>query len=92
VAELVTLYYAGRCAECRQARDTLAHLLAERGVRFKAFDVETDLEARDRLILISGQIGAPVVVVDKRELVGFDPRRLQRFLGVEVGLEHRAHW
>jgi glutaredoxin len=92
VPEQVTLYYAGRCAECRRARDTLTRLLGERGIDFRALDVETDLEARDRLILVSGQIGAPVVVVDKREIVGLDPRRLRHYLGVDVGEEHKAHW
>ncbi len=90
--EEVTLYYAGRCAECRRARDTLARLLGERGISFRPLDVEADLEARDRLILVSGQIGTPVVVVGKREIVGLDPRRLARFLGVDVGAEHKAHW
>ncbi len=88
----VAIYYVSRCPECVRARDTLARLLAERGVPLEAYDVESDLDARERMIRVSAQAGTPVVVVDRREIVGFDPRRIRHYLGVDVGTEHKAHW
>lgn len=92
VAQSVTLFYRETCAECVRARDTLARLTAERSIPFTAKEVSSNVDNRDLLILTSGQIGTPVVLVDKREVIGLDRSRLQRLLGVDVGLDHPAHW
>jgi hypothetical protein len=70
----------------------LANLLAEGKIPFTAKEVTTNVDNRDHLILSSGQIGAPVVLVDKREVVGIDRSRLRRLLGIDMGQEHPAHW
>ena len=92
MVDSVTLFYNAHCPDCRHARDHLAELLAERAVPFSAKEVTADVNNRDLLILTSGQVGAPVVLVDKREVVGLDRARLQRLLGFDVGQEHPAHW
>lgn len=88
----VTLFYNETCPECVQARDRLADLTAERSIPFNAKEVTTNVNNRDLLILTSGQIGAPVVLVNRREVIGLDRTRLQRLLGFDVGPEHSAHW
>jgi glutaredoxin-related protein len=70
MVDSVTLFYNAHCPDCRHARDHLAELLAERAVPFSAKEVTADVHNRDLLILTSGQVGAPVVLVDKREVVG----------------------
>ena len=92
VVESVTLYYNETCPICRQARETLANLMAERNISFTAREVTTSVDNRDQLILTTGQIGAPAVLFDKREVVGLDGPRLRNLLGVEVGPDHPAHW
>ncbi len=92
MVESVTLFYNETCPACLRARDTLADLMAERNIPFLAKEVTTNVDNRDHLILSSGQIGAPVVLVGKREVVGLDRPRLKRLLGVDVGQEHPAHW
>lgn len=92
MVDSVTLFYDENCADCLRARDRLADLLAEEHILFTAKEVTTNVNNRDHLILSSGQVGAPVVLVDKREVVGLDRVRLRRLLGVDVGQEHPAHW
>ena len=92
MVESVTLFYNETCQECLRARNKLADLLAERKIPFSAKEVSSNVDNRDQLILTSGQIGAPVVLVNKREVVGLDRVRLERFLGFDVGEEHPAHW
>jgi len=92
VAESVTLFYNETCADCLRARDHLARLMAERQINFTAKEVSANVDNRDALILTSGQVGAPVVLVNKREVIGLDRPRLQRLLGVDVGHDHPAHW
>lgn len=88
----VTFFYNQHCPTCVQARDRLRDLLAEQNVPFVAKEVTSNVDNRDLLILTSGQIGAPVVLVDKREVVGLDRPRLRHLLGVDVGQDHPAHW
>jgi glutaredoxin len=88
----VTLFYNETCATCLKARDHLADLLAVANIPFQAKEVTRDVKNRDYLILSSGQVGAPVVLVDKREVIGLDRARLIRLLGVDVGQDHPSHW
>jgi len=92
MVESVTLFYDENCRDCLRARDTMTGLMAERHIPFSAKEVTANVDNRDHLILSSGQIGAPVVLVNKREVVGLDRHRLTRLLGVDVGQEHPAHW
>lgn len=92
MVDSVTLFYNENCTECLRARDNLARLLAERQIDFTAKEVIANVDNRDVLILTSGQVGAPVVLVNKREVVGLDRPRLRRLLGFDVGQDHPAHW
>ena len=92
MVESVTLFYSEKCTDCLRARDNLARLMAENHIPFTAKEVSTNVDNRDVLILTSGQIGTPVVLVNKREVVGLDRPRLQRLLGIDVGQDHPAHW
>jgi glutaredoxin len=88
----ITLFYNETCSICLQARDRLADLLAAKDIPFHVKEVSNDVNNRDYLILASGQVGAPVVLVDKREVVGLDRARLKRLIGIDVGQDHLAHW
>jgi glutaredoxin len=92
MVDSVTLFYNETCRDCLKARDTMTNLMASRHIPFTAKEVTANVNNRDQLILTSGQIGAPVVLVNKREVVGLDRLRLHRLLGVDVGQEHPAHW
>jgi glutaredoxin len=92
MVDKVTLFYNETCATCLQARDRLADLLAAAKIPFVAKEVSNNVDNRDHLILSSGQVGSPVVLVDKREILGIDRLRLKRFLGIDVGQDHPSHW
>ena len=92
MVESVTLFYNETCPTCRHARDKLNGLMAERHIPFQAKEVTHNVDNRDLLILTTGQIGAPAVLVDKREVVGLDRPRLRYLLGVDVEQDHPAHW
>lgn len=92
MVENVTLFYNENCAQCLQARENMARLMADKQIPFIAREATANVENRDLLILTSGQIGTPVVLVNKREVVGLDRPRLTRLLGFDVGQDHPAHW
>jgi len=72
-APRVTLYSTSRCPNCKRLRQWLtAHRL-----RFQEFDIERNQRAFKEFQRL-GSRGVPVLLVDKQQLNGFDPKRLQQ--------------
>ena len=55
---------------------------AEHKVPFTEHDVARDLTRRKEMIEKSGQMGVPVITLDKELVVGFDEGRLRELLAV----------
>jgi len=55
---------------------------AEHKVPFTEHDVARDLTRRKEMIEKSGQMGVPVITLDKELVVGFDEGRLRELLVV----------
>jgi len=51
-------------------------------VQFVAKNVVEDEAARDELIVRTGRMAVPVIVIDDEVVVGFDRGRLQRLLRI----------
>lgn len=50
-------------------------------VPFSDYNVGTDTAKRAEMVNISGQMGVPVIVVDKKDLIiGFDEKTLRKLL------------
>jgi glutaredoxin 3 len=76
----VTIYSTPTCHFCKMAKD----FFAEKGIQFTNYDVSTDAAKREEMIQMTGQLGVPVIVVDKDIMVGFDRSKLAGKLGVEA--------
>lgn len=50
----------------------------ERGIQFTEADIITDLEARRRMALMTGQFGVPVVQVGEHAMIGWDKDEFER--------------
>lgn len=51
---------------------------AERGIEFTEADIITDLEARRRMVLMTGQYGVPVIQVGEHAMIGWDKAEFER--------------
>jgi len=71
----VLLYYADWCGYCRKTRAELDR----RGVAFELLDVENPVILAE-LVRKTGQRGVPVLDVDGKILIGYDPQGLDRLL------------
>ena len=58
----------------------LKEFLNSKKIKFENFDVSADLEKRKEMIDRSGQMGVPVVFVDKEMIVGFNEEKLTELL------------
>jgi glutaredoxin-like YruB-family protein len=74
----VTIYSTPTCHFCQMTKD----FLKEKGIDYTDYNVASDLEKRQEMILKSGQMGVPVIFVGDEMIIGFDKERLVSTLGV----------
>lgn len=72
----VTVYSTPTCPYCHQAKE----YLDSKGVAYNDVDVATDLQGRKQMINDSGQMGVPVIEIDKHIIVGFDKEEIDKYL------------
>ena len=57
----------------------------ENGIPYTEYNVGTDTIKRQEMIHISGQMGVPVIVIDKKDVVvGFNKKALSSLLNIPV--------
>ena len=74
----ITVYTTETCPFCKQVKE----YLKENKIEFKEVDVGADPEKAKEMIELSGQMGVPVIILDKEVLVGFDEKKLSKKLGL----------
>jgi NADH-dependent peroxiredoxin subunit F len=78
---MVTVYSTKNCPYCRMAKA----FLDKQGVTYTAIDVGADTAAAQKMIVLSGQRGVPVITVDDEVIVGYDSERLNALFGTPAG-------
>ena len=74
----VTMYTTPTCVYCKSAKE----FFKEHNIAFVEKDVVVDLQARDAMVKKSGQLGVPVIDVDGNIVIGFDRKKLEKYLGI----------
>ena len=54
----------------------------EKNVAYTEFDVAADMNKRQEMITLTGQLGVPVIVIDGEPIVGFNQEMIAQKLGV----------
>ena len=72
----VTIYTTPTCPFCVQAKK----YMKDRGVQYTEYNVMEDIEKRNEMVELSGQMGVPVLVVGEEVLIGFNPAVLGKLL------------
>lgn len=77
----VEIYSTSSCHFCQMAKEFFkAH-----GVTYTDYNVGLDAEKRNEMVDLSGQMGVPVIVVDKKDLiVGFNQKALEKLLEIKA--------
>jgi glutaredoxin 3 len=63
---------------CKQAKE----FLRSAGIAFEDINVMENVDARQELIRITGQMAVPVITVGEDVIRGFDKPRLKALLGI----------
>jgi len=76
----VTIYSTPTCPYCNQAKD----YFKENNVEFTNIDVSTDHEKAEEMIQKSGQMGVPVIIIEKdgkeEVITGFEKEKIAQLL------------
>ena len=78
-AHTVTIYTTPTCIFCKKVKD----FFKEHGVKYKEIDVAADRKKAEEMIEKSGQMGVPVIEVDKEIIIGYDVPRLKKVLDLK---------
>lgn len=65
----ILLYTTQTCPYCKLAEN----LLKELGVEYHKIDVNADQETAKKMVTKSGQMGVPVIEINGKIIVGFNP-------------------
>lgn len=72
--ERVTVYTTKTCHWCKVAKA----YLRDNDIEFREVDIIGDAKGRKEMALMTGQFGVPVIAVDGRAIVGWDPHEFER--------------
>ena len=75
----VKVFSTSSCPYCV----TLKEFLKEHDIEFEDIDVSQDRVALDEMIEKSGQMGVPVIEIDKEIVVGFDKEKIIKLLNIQ---------
>ncbi len=74
----VAIYTTPACVYCKMAKE----FFGENNIAYTEHNVAQDAEKRNELIERTGQMGVPVIIIDKEIVIGFDEKRLRSILGL----------
>ena len=72
----VKIYTIPTCPWCMKTKE----FLKENKIKFTDINVASDKKAAKEMIKKSGQMGVPVIEIDKQLIVGFDEEKLKKAL------------
>ena len=76
MSKTVTIYSTPVCTYCRAAKE----YFAEHGVAYTDYDVASDLEKRQEMIEMTGQMGVPVIRIGDDVVIGFDEKKVAELI------------
>ncbi len=78
----VTIYTTPTCAYCKMAKE----FFTQNNIQYEEIDVVADRSTAQTMIKKSGQLGVPVITVEKDNIenlvIGFNKPKLTQLLGI----------
>ena len=76
MANKVVIYTTPKCAYCKMTKE----FFRQNNISYEEKDVSVDDKAREEMVEKSGQLGAPVIDIDGKIVVGFDESAIKELL------------
>ena len=78
MSKTVKVYSTATCPYCTRAKE----FLKDNDIKFENIDVGENPDKAQEMIDKSGQMGVPVLEIDKEIVVGFDKDKIKKILGI----------
>ncbi len=78
MSKTVTIYSTPVCHFCHAAKE----FFTEHNIAYTEHDVAADLEKRQEMIEMTGQMGVPVIRIGDDVVIGFDEDKVKELLHV----------
>ena len=79
----VKIYSTETCPYCKMAKE----FFKGNGIEYTNHDVGNDIKASEEMVEKSGQMGVPVIIIEKdgkeEVIIGFEEGKLKELLGVK---------
>ena len=75
----ITIYTTPECVYCKMTKE----FFRQNNISYEEKDVSVDDRAREEMVAKSGQLGAPVIDIDGKVIIGFDKEMLSKLLNVK---------
>ena len=76
---MVIIYSTPTCVYC----GALKEHLASHNIAYKEIDVSQDEAQLEKMVMISGQMGVPVVEIGENVVIGFDKEKIDELLNLK---------
>jgi len=76
MAKEVTIYSTPVCHYCQAAKE----FFKENNVAYTEHDVASDIDKRQEMIEMTGQMGVPVIRIGDDVVIGFDQNKVEELL------------
>lgn len=80
------IYTTPTCPWCAKTKE----FLKSKRIAYREFDVTTDVKARNDMIRKSGQMGVPVLDIEGKIIVGYDPDAILKAMSSKVPTPKKA--
>ena len=75
---MVTIYSTPVCHFCHAAKE----FFKENNIAYTEYDVASDLEKREEMIDMTGQMGVPVIRIGDDVIIGYDEPKIKELLNL----------
>lgn len=75
----VRIFTTSSCPWCKKTKE----FFKEHNIKFKEVRVDEDQKVAQEMIEKSGQMGVPVIEIDKDIIIGYNPEALAKALGIK---------
>ena len=73
----IKIYTTPTCPWCKKTKG----FLKQNKIKYTEVDVSSNRKAAQEMIKKSGQMGVPVLDINRKIIVGFDPERIKKAVG-----------
>ena len=73
----VKIYTTPTCQWCKKTKE----FMKKEKIMFKEIDVSDDQDAAEEMMKKSGQMGVPVLDIDGKIIIGFNPEAIKKAVG-----------